>query len=47
MYALVKFYDDIYYVCKSSTIIVSKGITKAMYSNKCRYAANILAKNGK
>lgn len=47
MYALVKFNDDIHYVSKSNTIIISKGITKVMYSDQRRYAANVLAKNGK
>jgi len=47
MYALVKFYDDVYYVCKSNRIITTKNVTKAIYSDKRSYAATILAKNGK
>lgn len=47
MYALVQFYDNIHYVCKSNTITVKKDITKALYSDGRRYSANVLAKNGK
>jgi len=46
MYALVQFYDDIYYVCKSNRITTTKNITKATYSDGRNYAANIIAKNG-
>lgn len=47
MYALVKFYDGIYYVCKSNFITINKGITKVTYSDKRRYPASVIAKNGK
>lgn len=47
MYALVKFYDDIYYVCKSNFITINKNIIKVTYSDKRKYPANIIAKNGK
>ncbi|XP_018393352.1 PREDICTED: suppressor of Mek1-like, partial [Cyphomyrmex costatus] len=45
MYALVKFYDDVYYVCKSNVITVNKGLTKAKYSDNRKYLAAIIAKN--
>jgi len=47
MYALVKFYDGIYYICKSNLIAVNKGVIKAIYSDRRKYRANIIAKNGK
>jgi len=47
MFSLVKFYDDIYYVCKSTVISKKKGITKVTYSDKKKYPAIIIAKNGK
>jgi len=47
MYSLVKFYDNIYYVCKSNFICVKKGITKVKYKDKRQYQAIIIAKNGK
>jgi len=47
MYALVKFYDGIYYVCKSKFIAVNKGVINAMYSDRRKYPASIIAKNGK
>lgn len=46
MYALVKFHDGIYHVCKSN-LITCKGVTKATYSDRRKYPANIIAKNGK
>jgi len=48
MYALVKFYDDVHYVCSSNHIYTNEqGITTVKYSNQCRYLATIIAKNGK
>jgi len=47
MYSLVKFYDNIYYVCKSNHICVKKGITKVTYKDRRQYQAIIIAKNGK
>lgn len=47
MYALVKFYDDIHYVCKSNKVIIDKNIIKALYSDRRKYAATVLARNGK
>ncbi|XP_067208798.1 uncharacterized protein [Linepithema humile] len=44
MYALVKFHDGIYHVCKSN-LITCKGVTKATYSDRRKYPANIIAKN--
>ncbi|XP_011067829.1 PREDICTED: uncharacterized protein PF11_0213-like [Acromyrmex echinatior] len=45
MFALVKFEDSIYYVCRSSNITVNKGIYKVKYSNNCKYSVVIIAKN--
>lgn len=47
MYAIVKFYDDVYYVCPTSYIYTRKNITKAKYNDGRRYLATIVAKNGK
>lgn len=48
MYALVKFIDNIHYVCSSNSIYITKsrGI-KVKYSDGFRYSATIIAKNGK
>jgi len=46
MYALVKFFDNIQYVCNSK-ITVKRGITKVRYSDRRMYSANIIAKNRK
>jgi len=48
MYALVKFYDGVHYVCSSKCIFTTKtrGI-KVKYSDGFRYSATIIAKNGK
>lgn len=48
MYALIKFYDNVHYVCRSSHIHTDKrGITTVKYNNQCRYLATVIAKNGK
>jgi len=47
MFTLVKFEDGIYYVCRSSNITVNEGILKAKYSDKRKYPATIIARNGK
>lgn len=48
MYLLVKFYDDVYYVCPTSNIYNSKNRnTKAKYSDGFRYPANVIAKHSK
>jgi len=47
MYSLVKFYDDIYYVCKSNLICVKKDIIKVTYNDRRKYPAIIIAKHGK
>lgn len=48
MYALVQYNEDnIYYVCKSNCISNYKGVTKAIYSNRRKYEASIITKNGK
>ncbi|XP_077280477.1 uncharacterized protein LOC143907511 [Temnothorax americanus] len=45
MFALIKFYDNFYYVCKSNRIKRTKNGTKAKYSDGRNYAAIIIAKN--
>lgn len=45
MYALIKFYDNVYYVCHTKDIAVRNGITKCKYSDGYRYRADIIAKN--
>lgn len=48
MYAIVKCYDDVYYVCPTSYIYTTRNnITKAKYNDGRRYLATIVAKNGK
>jgi len=47
MYALIKFFDNIQYVCNSKNITVKRGITKVKYSDGRMYSANIIAKNSK
>lgn len=44
MYALIKFYDNVYYVCHTKDIAIRNGITKCKYSDGYRYRADILAK---
>jgi len=56
MFALVKFYDDVLYVCHSKDINIKKNVGKAKYSEGFRYLAkysdgykylaSIVAKNG-
>jgi len=45
MYSLVKFYDDIYYVCKLNLICVKKGAIKGTYNDKRKYPAIIITKH--
>jgi len=47
MYSSVKFYDEIYYVCKSNFICVKKGIIKATYNDRRKNPAIIIAKHSK
>jgi len=47
IYFLVKFYGDIYYVCKSNLICVKKDIIKVTYNDRRKYQAIIIAKYGK
>lgn len=47
MYTLVKYEDNIYYICQSAKITKSQGVIKAKYSDGRRYPAIIIAKNGK
>jgi len=46
MYSLIKFYDSIYYVCKSILICMKKGIIKVTYNDRRKYLAIIIAKHG-
>ncbi|XP_029161173.1 uncharacterized protein LOC114932932 [Nylanderia fulva] len=46
MYALVKFYDDVHYVCTQKCIFPTKSRDiKVKYSDGYRYSATIIAKN--
>ncbi|XP_011701063.1 PREDICTED: uncharacterized protein LOC105457859 [Wasmannia auropunctata] len=45
MYALVKFVDNVQYVCSSKNIIAKKDVTTVKYSDGRRYPANIIGKN--
>jgi hypothetical protein len=47
MYTLIKFYNNDYYVCKSDLITINDGVIEATYSDQRKYAAEIIAKNGK
>lgn len=47
MYALVKYYDNIYYVRKSRDITITKNVIKCKYRNERSYPSSIIAKNGK
>lgn len=47
MYALIKFYDNVYYVGRSRDIINTKNVIKCKYSDGRTYPANIIAKNSK
>lgn len=47
MYALVKFYDNVYYVRKSKDIVITKNIIKCKYSDGRAYPSTVIARNGK
>lgn len=48
MYEIVKFYDDVHYVCPFNHIYpTKKRVTKARYNDGIKYPATIIAKNGK
>jgi len=37
MFALVKFYDDVFYICHSKNINIKKSVTKAKYNDGFKY----------
>lgn len=43
MYALVKYFDNIQYVCSSKNITVKKGVTYVKYNDKRIYPANTVS----
>lgn len=47
MYALVKYTDNIYYVCNSKYVTRKKGETKVTYKDGRKYSANVIVKHGK
>ncbi|XP_077277322.1 uncharacterized protein LOC143905654 isoform X2 [Temnothorax americanus] len=45
MYAIVRFYDNVHYVCSINQVYATHHITKARYRDGFRYPATIIAKN--